>query len=187
MADDTPRSTSPTPSPARRRGRPSKRSAKLEREICNWVALGGTLRDFCRQPGRPAPATVYEWLQHDAAFSGRFAKCRLVGFDQIAEDALALADEPPAMVDGRVDGGHVAWTRTRIWTRLQLLSKWDPRRYGNKLAVDGEASVKVGVGAPMTDQECAKEIQAILVAAGIQEAAAPRGGENPPSASGGPP
>jgi hypothetical protein len=36
---------------------------------------------------------------------------------------------------GSVDNGDVADKKLRIWTRMQLLAKWSPNKYGEKLDV----------------------------------------------------
>ena len=122
----------------RKRGRPSKRSKKLEEEILAWVASGEPLRAFCRQEGKPAFRTIYDWLAGDEDFSARFAKSRKVGFDCIAEEALELVDAEPPKIDGKIDPGYVQWIRSRVWTRLQLLARWHPSRYGNRVALAGD-------------------------------------------------
>ena len=79
------------------------------------------------------------------------------GFDAIAMHALAIADDSSNdyMKDpntGRrvLDSEHVQRSKLRIHTRMQLLAKWDPKRYGDNVQVrhanaegDGDASVTV--------------------------------------------
>ena len=31
-------------------------------EVLLWVASGGTLRSYCRQEGKPAYTTIYNWM-----------------------------------------------------------------------------------------------------------------------------
>ena len=85
--------------------------------------------------------TWYDWTYADKELAERFARAREAGHDMIATDALAIADEaPPVTQNGGTDSGYVAWQKNRIWTRLQLLSKWDPKRYGDKVTVGGDAN-----------------------------------------------
>ena len=55
-------------------------------------------------------------------FSERFAQARSVGMDAIAEETLEMADALPERAYGKVDNGHVAWMRNRVWTRLRILA-----------------------------------------------------------------
>lgn len=122
-------------------------------QICERIAQGEPLRQICRDPAMKSKSEVYRWLDeksadYNADFAGRFARARVLGFDEIAEEALEIADddtrdwEPIRDQDGqitgvRVDGEHVTRAKLRIETRLKLLAKWDPKRYGEKIAVGG--------------------------------------------------
>ncbi len=134
----------------RKMGRPVEAvPAAVARDICEWIADGNTLREFCRQDGRPSWRTVYEWVAKDAEFAARFARARDLGTDAIAEDTLTLIDETPAQAIGpsgsRVDQGHVQWQKNRVELRLKLLAKWNPKRYGDKIDVTTEGKALGGV------------------------------------------
>ncbi len=123
-------------------GRPlgsNTRTPELDERILNWIAEGKTLRSFCRQPGTPGWRTVYHWLEDDAEFSARFAKARDMGYDAISEEALEIADTPQEGIETVKKGDKVVEERRadmlghrklQIWTRLQLLAKWNPKKYG---------------------------------------------------------
>lgn len=69
-----------------------------------------------------------------------FQRARDLGADAIAEQCLALADQPPETYrqmggGSRIDKGDVANRKLQIETRLKLLAKWNPKRYGDKLDV----------------------------------------------------
>lgn len=114
-------------------------------EIIEWISAGKTLRDYCRIDGNPAFNTVYGWLEKDEGFAERFARARETGHDVISEECLEIADEhPPTNDEGKTDAGYVAWQKNRIWTRTQLLAKWNPKRYGDKIDVTSKGD-KVGL------------------------------------------
>lgn len=117
---------------------------EFAKELVAWLAAGKSLRDYCLQPGKPCFATVYERIAKDEAFARRVAVAREVGYDQIAQECLAIADEIPA------DAVEVAHQRLRIDTRLRLLAKWSPRRYGDRQAVEhsGDNRIIVVTGVP---------------------------------------
>lgn len=115
------------------------RSPAVEDEIVRRIADGEPLASICRDDHMPGLTTVWEWSKKDADLAERIARAREAGHDVIAAGALAIADEPPPMTDRGVDSGHVAWAKNRIWTRLQLLAKWDPKRYGDRVELAGDA------------------------------------------------
>src|SRR5690606_9448739 len=79
---------------------------------------------ICRHGGMPDPATVWRWAKADPEVSQAIAHARTLGFDAIAEETLAIADDKD---------GDVQRDRLRVETRLKLLAKWDPKRYGELL------------------------------------------------------
>jgi hypothetical protein len=123
---------------------------KIKEQIVGWLSEGKTLRDFCRQEEMPSFGAIYRWLQDDKDFEARFAHARVIGHDSIAEECASLADtEPLAVFDEagnkRYDPGSIAWRKMQIETRLKLLAKWNPKKYGDKtiLAGDDEAPLVV--------------------------------------------
>ena len=139
--------------PARKRGRPSIRTRAIERKIIEGLSAGTPLTQLCARKDMPSVSTVYDWLSGDPDFSGRFARAREIGFDVIAADALDIIDAEPERVitimDGersmeRMDSAAVQWAKNRVETRLKLLAKWDPKRYGEMIKHAGAD------GGPMT-------------------------------------
>lgn len=129
---------------------PYPNKEKIKEQIVGWLSEGKTLRDFCRQEEMPSFGAIYRWLQEDKDFEARFAHARVIGHDSIAEECASLADtEPLAVFDEagnkRYDPGSIAWRKMQIETRLKLLAKWNPKKYGDKtiLAGDDEAPVVV--------------------------------------------
>lgn len=124
---------------------PSKRSPKLEQEILDRLSRGEPLAQICRDEGMPTSNGWRDWCSADEALGIAYARAREDGFDQIATQALVIADEQhegetvTVKADGTVETrredmlGH---RRLQIETRLKLLAKWDPKRYGDKVQVE---------------------------------------------------
>lgn len=105
-----------------------------EDAIIEWISEGKTLRDYCRQPDTPHHTVIYGWMEEDEAFSHRFARAREIGADAIAQETLTIVDEhPPTTDNGSTDSGFVAWQKARVETRLKLLAKWSPKKYGDRI------------------------------------------------------
>lgn len=99
---------------------------EVEERLIAGLCDGVALRVLCRQEGMPNWRTVYGWIAADAAFAARVAHARDLGFEALAEDILAIADDTKPISD------HVQLSKMRIDTRLKLLACWDPKRYGAK-------------------------------------------------------
>lgn len=118
----------------------SLRTQELADLLIEGVSEGIPLRELCRRHGI-GKSMVYQWRKDDPDFDGRFARAREEGFDAIAEEALEIADdgtndwEKRNRDDGTTEDvlnhEHVQRSKLRIETRLKLLAKWDPKRYGD--------------------------------------------------------
>lgn len=124
------------------RGRPTIRTDELDAQILARTENGESLITICRDPEMPARSTVYEWIESDPDFSGRLSKAREKGLDVIAHSCLEIADMPQlgTVETIKADGSRevrqedmLGHRKLRIETRLKLLAKWDPKRYGDKL------------------------------------------------------
>lgn len=127
-------------------GRPSDYTDDLALLICNRLATGEPLAVICRDEGMPHRSTIYDWMKARPEFSRRFARAREEGFDALAAECLAIADDASGdrKTVGRdgeerevCDTEFVQRAKLRIETRLKLLAKWDPKRYGDKIALTG--------------------------------------------------
>ncbi len=142
--------------PVKKVGRPKKIfDVEQARSICNWIASGKTLSSYCDRLGKPSMATVYRWLKLNEIFMREYVRARRIGFDVIAEDTLKIIDQEPHKIgeQNKYDMAHVNWMRNRVAHRLQLLARWDPKRYGNNFKVDTnkDVSLKVVTNVPKSD------------------------------------
>lgn len=133
-------------------GKPKYDRTKMVAEICEWLSQGKTLAAFCRQEGKVGVTTVYDWMAEDEAIAENIARARDTGHDVMADDCVRIADEmPPTDENGRTDSGFVAWQKNRIWTRTQLLAKWNPKKYGDKVDVKHSGSVGLTINIDLSD------------------------------------
>lgn len=112
-----------------------------------WISDGKPLREWCRQPGNPAWRTVYQWMDKDQAFDARIARAREDGYDVIADQCMELADLEPT------DQVQVGWRRLQIDTRLKLLAKWNPRKYGDRQQLEHAGGVSIVLKTNVPDPE----------------------------------
>ena len=110
----------------------------IKKRICEALSDGIPLRQVCREVGMPAWRTVYDWMDADEPFSAAIARARDVGHDAIAEESMRIVDaEPERTPSGTVDPGSVSHAKLRAEHRLKLLAKWNPKKYGDKMAIGG--------------------------------------------------
>jgi len=134
------------------RGRPSKSTPALQKEICARLSTGEPLTVICSDEHMPCDDTVRSWADKDDAFSRDIAHARVRGFDAIAWDAMRIANTPiegeetTVKPDGAMEvkrGDMLGHRKLQIETRLKLLAKWDPKRYGDKIEVDQKLNATV--------------------------------------------
>lgn len=138
----------------KRIGRPPEPVPKDKaEEIIAWISSGQTLREYSRQEGKPHFNTVYDWLEKDEDFAMRFARARERGEEVIAQECLEIADDASndwmeefdkktgASIGWKINGEHIQRSKLRIETRLKLLAKFNPKKWGDKvdLTSDGKA------------------------------------------------
>ena len=90
-------------------------------------------------------------LKHAA----RLARARELGYDALAEEALEISNTP-VMGQKQVMGDSKTYTtvedmlghrKLQIETRLKLLACWDPKKYGNRTTLAGDAQNPVVIDA----------------------------------------
>lgn len=123
------------------------RTPEIAQTIIDGLSDGIPLRQLARLHGFSKSA-FYDWVNDDAEFAGRIARAREIGFDAIADEALEIADDATndwmkrqrqdGMDDDVLNSEHVQRSKLRIDTRLKLLAKWDPKRYGDKHLVGSD-------------------------------------------------
>jgi len=123
----------------RPRGRQTTYNEQDAEEIIERLSNGEPLRQICRDDNMPAWRTVYAWMEANKDFSARIARAREIGEDAIGQECLSIADDGRGDTyldaDGneRVDTEHIQRSKLRIETRLKLLAKWNPKKWGEKV------------------------------------------------------
>jgi hypothetical protein len=145
-------------------GRPSTYDPAVATKICEQLSEGISLREICRQDGMPPWQTVYSWMERDASLVEAIARAREIGYDALAEECLKIADDGTNdYVEGergpQLNSEHIQRSKLRIETRLKLLAKWNPKKYGERVQVAGDAENPLKVEAEV---QADKLLQAIL-------------------------
>ena len=146
----------------------AKRTKELEDEIIERISCGEPLRAICRDEHMPSWVAIYDWVNRDESFALRIARARELGFDAIALEALEIADTPLLGVEEEEsDNGYkikksdmLGHRKLQVETRLKLLAKWCPKRYGDRQAV--ELTGADGGPVEITETERVAQIQGYL-------------------------
>jgi hypothetical protein len=161
-ADTQPTASPPVGLQPKKTGRPSKYTPEIAQQMCELLSEGVPLREICRKNGFPEWRTVYDWMYRDdqavasgggVGLSAAIARAREAGYDAMAEECLIIADTPKFGQKQVMTEDGTATTledmlghrKLQIETRLKLLAKWNPKKYGDRttLAGDAEAPIKI--------------------------------------------
>ncbi len=136
--------------PAKTGGRPTLLTDAVLEEICDRLSKGEPLAVICRDEHMPSDRTVRSWMANKEV-SAAIARAREVGFDSLAAECLEIADDVTRDTKIVGDGDNlrevadtewISRSKLRVETRLKLLAKWDPKRYGDKLDVSADVKVR---------------------------------------------
>lgn len=108
-------------------------SEELALEVCKRVEQGRSLNSVCGDPDMPVRSTFYEWMSAHSWLSDKYARAREKRAEFLAEEIIDIADTET----------DSAKARNRIDARKWAASKLDPKRYGDKLTLDGDLKVKM--------------------------------------------
>ena len=119
-------------------GRPSSFTQETADRICDLIAEGESLRAVCRMPDHPSASTVFKWLSEQPAFSEQYARACEARAETMFEDMLDIADESgfDTIQGENGDRANTEWisrSKLRVDTRKWMLSKMQPKKYGDKI------------------------------------------------------
>lgn len=119
-------------------------SAEKKRNLCKQiidrVSGGEPLAVVCRDL-KLGVTTWYDWERADPELFAAIARAREAGEEIILADTMSIVDTEPERTPtehgDKVDAGHVQWLKNRAEQRMKLLAKWNPRKWGDKVALGG--------------------------------------------------
>lgn len=123
-------------------GRPTSYTPELAAELCALLAMGQSIRTACKGANMPSVATVYNWLAIIPEFPEQYARAKADAADAMAEDIMDIADDSSNdymeltyndQTIVRLNQENIQRSKLRIETRRWLMSKYKPKKYGDKL------------------------------------------------------
>jgi transposase-like protein len=128
----------------RKPGRPSRYTNKLADKICKMIAEGQSVRSICAKKDMISMQTFFRWLRENEKFREQYARaCEERSYmhaeeiieiaDDATNDYMEQHDESDELTGYKLNGENIQRSRLRIDTRKWLMSKLNPKVYGDKL------------------------------------------------------
>ena len=137
-------------------------------QLCKLHSEGLTLTACCEKLGI-SRGTLYLWRKAHDDFNERLARARDIYCDVIADECLRIADNleiGEIYEEGENDRGTftkrqrrdmIEHRKLQVETRLKLLAKWSPEKYGDqkKVALTGEngGAIKIESSVDLTQSQ----------------------------------
>jgi hypothetical protein len=119
-------------------GRPPSYSQEKAAAICAQMAEGRSLVSILDSDEMPGYSTVMRWLDDYPEFRDKYARAAEQRAERMAEEMLQISDDGKRDFSAgeggdQFNGEHVQRARLRVDTRKWLLSKMQPKKYGDKV------------------------------------------------------
>ena len=139
--------------------------------IADMHAAGKTISEISETGGMPSRKTILLWLSEYPAFELMMAQAKSAYVDALAEQCLRFADndgDDYEKREGKLGGAFLEFNpkavqrdRLKIDTRLKLIEKWAPERYGRKkpgAGAEAPTTAAAGAAPAMSDNELVRRI-----------------------------
>jgi len=136
-------------------GRPSSYDPEIAADICSCIStctnsLESILESEERFPAKPA---FYRWMLDHQELRDLYARAKTEQLQILADEIQAIADEPQRGEVVTIKGDErevkisdmIEHRKLRIDSRKWLLSKLDPKKYGDKTAITGDGGGPVQI------------------------------------------
>lgn len=147
----------------------------VEMELLEWVASGKSLSSYCNQEGKPHIVTIMRWVSQSDDLKLKYTQAMKVREEVLFDEIIHIADTPlegVTTVDELGPNGAIVRTTVQdmtkhremqISSRKWVLSRMNPKKYGDKVQVAGhDAGPLTLVARSMTPQEAADAYAATL-------------------------
>jgi hypothetical protein len=169
----------PESAPKAKVGAPTTYDRRMASLICLRIAEGESLREIVKTPGMPDRSTVYDWLLRHPEFADQYTRAREEQADTLADEIIAIADEQPEiipvldkrtgeLIEHKLDNAFLQWQKNRIDARKWTAMKLKPKKYGERVALAGDAESPIKVEAEVQAENL---LQALLKNAELKKQA----------------
>lgn len=124
-------------------GRPSSYTEEMADKICALLVQGMSCNKISQLDGFPAKSVIYWWLSQHQTFLDKYTQALEIRSLTFLDEMADIADDgsndyyEKKGKNGETfmafDSEHVQRSRLRVDTRIKLLEKLQPRKYGAKV------------------------------------------------------
>lgn len=112
-------------------------------EVCERIENKEALRTILKEDNMPSTQTFYRWIDSNEDKSKQYARACQMRADAIFDEMIDIADdqeEDVITIGGKECTNHnvINRARLRIDTRKWMLSKLNPKKYGDKVDVTSD-------------------------------------------------
>lgn len=127
-----------------------QRQARYVYQLCQaTMETDKGLRRLCDtfrkdDPDFPAARTVREWFAANEELNGQYARAKAHQLEHLAEQIIEISDDDSLDMgfteEGKpfVNTEHIQRSKLRVDSRKWILSKLNPKKYGDKLELAGD-------------------------------------------------
>lgn len=139
-----------------------KNKEDIWNRILSEMITGRSLRSILRDEGMPTRDTVYRWIIEDKKKSDQYARAADMRADEIFDEMMDISDSTDEDVitldNGNESVNHNVINRDKlkIDTRKWILSKMNPKKYGEKVdfsSGDGSMSPKLTIITTLSEKK----------------------------------
>lgn len=122
-------------------GRPAIRPHPLDEgivdRICEGLISGLSIKKVCAENDMPSVTAVYVEMARNPEFRNAIARAREAQQEAMIDNTIDMADE--------ADESNYNVVKLRIWARQWRAAKLAPKKYGDKIAIGGDAENPLAV------------------------------------------
>jgi len=127
---------------------------KIFNEICEYIEQGKSLRSILKSFDMPSSRTFYSWLDESEEKVKQYARATEIRAENIFEDMLEIADDgtndymtiTKGDIEYNVEDREVTnRSKLRLDARKWMLSKMQPKKYGDKIQQDIEITGSLNI------------------------------------------
>jgi hypothetical protein len=117
-------------------------SPEQAKRVCNLIESGLTLRKVAESEGIGA-STILGNVSRDAAFAEQYARSIMIRTDIDFEKLVDSVEEEPERTERGIDMAWVQRKRLQVDTIKWALSKRNPKKYGDRMHLEGDVTLSL--------------------------------------------